>query len=120
MADRRKPLSSYILAPPLYVDMVAPRGFLDQYRESHALWYYYTLARKAYEEIIADPIVLEGDRDPTANFRQLFTSIAKLYGVQPEAMAKCWPQIDMQCFALNLPKLPDEERYRFASKGILQ
>lgn len=98
---------------PRFFDYAPPNGFLPYDAPNNALFYYYLLARKAYEEIILDPLVLEGERDPEANFRQLFTSVAIAYGVKPEEMAKCWHNVDMQCHALDMPLLPDEERYRF-------
>lgn len=92
---------------------IQPNGWLDWQPESHALWYYYTRARAAYERIVLDPIVLVGEKDPQANFKQLFTSVARIYGVEPEAMAKCWDLVDAQCDVLNLPRMPDGEKYRF-------
>ncbi len=100
---------------PIFLGYMAPNGFLDEHPESHALWNYYLCARGAYERTIKDVIVLEGDPDPAANFKQLFVNMAQLYGVQPEAMAKCWRQVDMQCDLINMPRLPDEDRYRFNS-----
>lgn len=98
---------------PIFTAYIVPYGYLDSNRESHALWYYYVVARQAYETHVLDQIVLEGDKDPVANFRQLFTSVARMYGVEPEAMAKCWDRIDAQCDLINCPRMPDEERYRF-------
>lgn len=98
---------------PRFHDYAPPNGFLPYDAENNGLFYYYLLARKAYEETIKDIFVFEGELDPTANFRQLFISVATAYGVPPEAMAKCWPAVDMQCDALQLPRLPDEGRYRF-------
>ena len=105
--------------PPLFPQIMVPNGFLDQHRETHALWYYYLCARQTYEQVVVDPIVYEGHKDPEGNYRELFKNIAKIYNVQPENMANCWPQIDMQCLASKLPKLPDEERYRFSGKTVL-
>lgn len=101
------------LNPPFFLGYQQPYGFLDSSREAHGLWNYYLCARNAYETHNFDVIVLEGEKDPEVNFQQLFTSMAQIYGVQPEAMAKCWKMIDLQCVSINLPKLPDEERYRF-------
>ena len=90
-----------------------PEGYLARDAACHGLWYYYLIARKNYEKEVLDPIVYEGERDPEPNFKQLFSSIALAYGVQPEQMAHYWKHVDMQCWALHLPKLPDEEKYRF-------
>ena len=57
--------------------------------------------------------MLEGDPDCVPNFRQLFTSTAIMYGVQPEQMIKFWGNVDMQCDVLGIGKLPDEDCYRF-------
>lgn len=109
-----------VMRPMRFVHYTQPMGFLDMTDECFALWYYYVLARKAYEEIVLDPMVYEGDKDPTTNFQQLMTSVAKLYGVQPEGMTKCWKQVDAQCWAMQLPKMPEGEKYRFDSPIIIQ
>jgi len=106
-------------APPIFPSIMAPNGFLDQFRESHALWYYYLCARQAYEASVLDPMEYEGEKDSQVNYHELFRNIAKIYGVQPENMANCWHQIDAQCGVSLLPKLPDEDRYRFNKKIIL-
>lgn len=106
--------------PILFPGYIVPNGFLDRNRESHALWFYYLHARGTWENNVQNnPWVYEGDLDPGFNFRQLFNSIALIYGVEHSAMAKCWPMIDLQCLALQLPTLPDEERYRFNRAIIL-
>lgn len=98
------------LRPIIFSHYVAPMGFLDRNLETHALWYYYLAARGTYETHVKDIIVLETDKDPVADFRNLFKSIARMYQVSTENMRNAWPQVDMQCTALHLPKLP--ERYR--------
>ena len=102
-----------IYDPPLFVGYMQPDGFLDQHRESHALFYYNLIAHNTYEEHVRDSLKLEGELEVQPNFRAIFESLATLYGVQPEAMAKCWDMVDMQCQVLNIPTLPDEARYRF-------
>lgn len=99
---------------PIYSFLIAPNGFLTHDKECHALWHYYTLARRNYEEEFKDTLIIyEGDPDPVYNNRQLFMSIATAYGVQPERMIKFWKNVDMQCTVSDLPKLPDEDRFRF-------
>jgi len=98
---------------PVFNGYLVPDGFLMNDLACHALWYYYLIARGTYETHILDPIVYEGDKDPEFNFRQMFTSVATSYGVQPEVMIKFWNNIDLQCWALQLPTLPDEDKYRF-------
>jgi hypothetical protein len=109
-------LDSIKFEVPLFPELIQPNGFLDRSREAHALWFYYTRARLAFETHL-EPIVIQrvGDlptADPEVNYRQLFTSVAQMYGVKPEAMAKCWDMVDMQCAALKLPPLPDKDKYR--------
>lgn len=106
------PFANQPVAIQLFPELIAPNGFLSPTRESMACWYYYVLARRNWEEC-KDALFIEGHDDPSFNFRQLFTSIAKIYGVEPEGMAKCWKGVDLTAFALGLPQLPDEERYRF-------
>jgi hypothetical protein len=115
--DAQKQLDCIQFHPPIFPSLIAPHGFLTNKRQTHALWYYYLSARQAYENIVVDPIVYEGEDDPSADFRQLIERIAIIYGVSVEEMVKCWDVVDMQCFALKLPKLPDEERYRFNRIG---
>lgn len=98
--------------PIAFRHLAPPAGFIDADPHAWACWYYYILARKRYEEM-CDNIVYEGELDLTGDFLGLFKGVAKLYGVAPEGMAKCWQMVDMQCYLQNLPLLPDEEKYRF-------
>ncbi len=100
--------------PRLFMDYVKPKGWLEQDTTCHALFFYYLMARRAYEENIKDPVFLEGHIDLEVNFKQLFTSIARLYGTTPEEMVRFWSNVDMQCYALKLPKLADG--YKFNKK----
>jgi hypothetical protein len=111
---------SRIYNMPIYTGLIAPAGMLSQAAEDHALFTYYTMARHTWEDMIRDQVVYEGHAQPTTNFRQLFTQLAKLYGVQPEAMAKAWPAVDAQCRLLNLPLMPPEDKYRLAYQGETQ
>lgn len=106
--------------PPFFLAYMQPKGFLDDSREAHGLWNYYLCARNTYETHILHAIVFEGEKDPRTNFQQLFTSMAEMYGVQPEAMAKCWDMVDAQCFSIDLPKMPDEECYRFNRINVVR
>ena len=99
---------------PLFLHHQEPYGRLLPEPECHALWYYYLLARKNYEEE-QDPIVLEGEDDPVYNYHQLFKSIATSYGVEPEKMVKFWKYVDAEAFANALPLLPKNEGLRFDS-----
>ena len=117
--DKQK-LKSLQISMPRFTELETPFGFLDHERESHALWYYYTIARNAYETHIKDVVIYEDMKDPETNFNQMFSSVAAGYGVTPEAMGQCWPQIDMQARALGLPLLPHEETYRFSRKSEMQ
>lgn len=105
--------------PPFFLGYQQPHGYLDSSREAHGLWNYYLCARNAYETHVVDVIAFEGEDDPRVNFRQLFTSMATLYGIEPNSMAKCWDMVDAQCRLLELPKLPNEERYRFDRQSII-
>lgn len=99
---------------PTFPNLIVPNGFLSPDKASLACWYYYTLARKAYEEAVLMPIVYEGHKDPEfalSQYKQLWNSIASLYEVDPAAMNNAWKEVDMQCIALNLPTLP--ATYRF-------
>lgn len=100
--------------PRLFMDYVRPAGWLERDTSCHGLFFYYLQARLAYENIIKDPAFLEGHLDPEINLKQLFTSIARMYGTTPEKMVKFWSNVSMQCLALKLPELPD--RYKFNSK----
>lgn len=108
-----KNITTIAFTPPTFRAYEQPHGWLLHDQACHALWYYYVVAFNNYREHIHDPIVLEGDKDQVTNFRQLFMSIAIAYGVEPERMVKFWLNVDMQCRALYLPRLPDEDKYRF-------
>lgn len=98
---------------PAFNEYNVPNGWLQNDPACHALWYYYLIARRVYEECILDPVVYEGDKDPEYNFQQMFTSTAFAYGVAPERMIKFWSNVDMQCSTMQLPKMPEGDQYRF-------
>lgn len=98
---------------------IQPNGFLDSEFATHALWNYYLSARGAYERHNIDSMKLEGEWEVKVPYRDIFMSVARMYGVRCEEMAKCWDMIDMQCTALDLPKLPNEDRYRFNRIAII-
>lgn len=107
-------------AVPLFPHLIVPNGFLDQYRHTHALWYYYLCARQTLEASERN-LVYEGalDFEEQTDYFNLIRNIAKLYGVQVEEMVKCWHQIDMQCEVLKLPPLPKDDRYRHTNSKLI-
>lgn len=111
--------SNFRFDPPVFVGYMEPHGWLTAEPETHALFNYYLCARKTVEENWTELLAYEGEEDSGHNFKQLFTSVARMYNVAPEAMAKCWDRIDKQCDLLHLPRMPDEERYRFSSQIII-
>lgn len=118
MVDKNKSMN-IVMQPMRFVHYVPPMGFLEMSDECFALWYYYLLARKAHEEIELDPIVLEGEPDPTTDYIQLVKSVAKIYGVEVAHMTKCWKAVDAQCWAMGLPKMPEGDRYRHDAIAIV-
>lgn len=110
--DFKKTGNRMRIAATFFDDYTAPSGFLNKHPACHALFYYHALARQNYENIVEDPLFLEGHLDPEANFSQLFASVAIMYNVEPETMIQFWPDVNMQCRALQMPMIPDEYRYR--------
>jgi hypothetical protein len=99
---------------PRFDAYLAPHGYFVDDPACHALFRYYLAARQNFEnEHKGGKLVYEGNLDPKYNYVQLFRSVAQWYGVTPERMTKFWSNIDMQCRLLQLPLMPDEERYRF-------
>jgi len=98
----------------IFEEYMKPYGYLDANKETHALFWYYLNARKAYDKHIDRmEVILEGDKDPVVNFRQLFESIAFQYGANVETMALGWPMVDAQCELLGFPKMPLGYQFRF-------
>ncbi len=97
----------------IFIEYLTPNGYLINDPACHGLFYYYLIARKNLEQYEIDPIIYEDEPWPDINFKQLFSSIAIAYGVEPERMTKFWVNVDMQCDVLNLPRLPGDERIRF-------
>ncbi len=104
---------SFKLNYPTFESYIVPYGFLERDPACQALFYYAVLARRALEENYG-PIdyQYEGTLSNRTDFRALFESIAFLYGVEPAAMQRYWPAVDMQFTVLRLPELPKEDRYR--------
>ena len=111
LKDSRVGLNNITADVHLFIGYQKPNGFICPERECHGLFYYYLLAQNTFERE-EDGYVLEGEIDFVGNYRQLFTTIATLYGVQPEKMVKHWECVDMQCVAVHLPKLKDIDALR--------
>lgn len=107
--------------PIRFQGRMIPQGYLASDDACQALYYYSILARRMQERTSNDPnfaaILYEGELDENVNFRELFISIAKMYGVQPERMEKFWLNIDMQLVSEGCPKL--EGRARFQWKPVV-
>ncbi len=99
--------------PPLFPEHTVPFGFLAKDMAVQACWYYYVCAQNTLESLVYNQIQYEGQKDTEMNLKQLHTSIARMYNIEPEEMVFAWKDVDMQAVALGLPQLPDEERYRF-------
>lgn len=113
MKDKTNQTTTLFLTPEMYDSYNFPTGWLTNDPACHALWHYYVLARNTWESVIDNPVVYEDELDSSADFRQLFLSTATLYGVAPERMVKFWVNVDMQAWRLKLPKLADEDKFRF-------
>ena len=92
-----------------FVEYLPPAGFLNNHVACHALMYYALIARSNYEEQ-KETIVLEDEPEKAYNYRQLMSSIATIYGCQPEEMVKFWVNVDMQFRTLDLPLVPQHLR----------
>lgn len=104
----------------LYVNYMGNEGYLTECIETHALWHYYTTAQRLVETRGANLVELEGDYpEEPPRYRQLFKSIALLYGVRAENMSQCWAIVDAQARRLGLPLLEDSESMRFNRSIIL-
>jgi hypothetical protein len=91
-------------------------GFLKDVPECHALFHYYLLARKSYEQVELGFEVQYDDSmivSTQTHYRAQLESVATMYGVDPDSMVRYWDCVDAQCIMLDLPFLPKGERYRF-------
>lgn len=109
---KNKSEKTYVLSAPAFPQITSPNGVLDPDPACQALWYYYTIARKNYEEYEKDIIILEGELDPQFDNFQLFKSCAFMYGVAPERMLHFWQNVQTQCAMMGLPDLPEKYKYR--------
>jgi len=105
--------------PKRFTNLIKPNGFLDDHPACHALYFYAQLAHENWIKEKNYP-VLEGETDPVYNYHQLFKSIAKMYGVEPEEMVNYWDNIDYQMIVDNEPTLPNEEKYRWDRKPMIR
>lgn len=94
----------------------AEDGRLTREAECHALWYYYGLATRAYNDA-KDNLVEEADASRVFNreiARQLFTSVSQMYQVKPADMIRFWPIVQEQRMALGAEDtLPAEFKFEF-------
>lgn len=110
--DLNKRGKGHVISAPFFDDYTTPEGFLAGHPACHALFYYNAVAHGTYERTVVDPMYLEGQLDEQPVYDRLFASIAIMYNVEPETMVQFWPDVAMQCSLLQMPVMPDEDRYR--------
>ena len=100
-----------VFQPELFPDVTMPNGWLHEDVGCQALWYYTYLVKRLLNDI--EDTMQYDDVWPThiKNARQLFSSVALLYGVAPERMVKFWKNVDMQCLIMKSPRVPKEFRF---------
>ena len=92
-------------------ELTRPNGFLDPHPGCQGLWYYCVLIKgQRLEEL--DPLQYDDVWPPRVTMsKELFTSIALMYGIAPEVMVKFWPHVDMQCTMMGSPKVHADLRH---------
>lgn len=105
-------VGSMHISTPYFRELEIPVGFLSRDPACHALWYYCCLIRNQMNER-DETIRYEGDWpvDPEANAKNIFKTVAFLYGIAPERMLKFWVNIDMQMAQLGANKMPHWARF---------
>jgi len=109
-------IGAMYLEPPIFTKYITPHGVFPKGTEDnigiHGLWYYYISALEIFKfKIDGWQYEDEPNKEDTFNLQQLFTSIALLYGVNPEQMTRYWGLIDKQAEILDLPTLPDSFKF---------
>lgn len=94
-----------VLNPIVFEAYNEPQGFLVPDFGCHGLMYYSLIGKSSYEQVTASTVLI-GDRDPHADFRQLFKSVSVLYGVEPEDMFSYWTLVLAQWNRLELTPPP--------------
>jgi hypothetical protein len=95
---------------PYFADLNKPNGWLDPHPACHALFYYTILMKKKLDEVKLD-IRYAGDPTMKLYPMNLFKSCSIIYGVKPEEMNNYQANVDLQCFAMGSPRLPDTYRF---------
>lgn len=97
---RRPQVLTFKFEPPNFPKHTEPSGLLKPIAEHQALFYYYVLAISNWKRE-NDELVLEGEKDPDANYEQLFRNCALMYNVDINTMANFWPIIDAELERYN-------------------
>lgn len=108
-------VNTITMEPPFYSSLVKPNGFLLSSAECQALWHYFITASTNFDRQ-KDIIVYEGSADPVFNYKQLFKSVALMYGADVNTMANHWANVDMQATVMGFPKMPNG--YRFENQKV--
>lgn len=99
---------------PIFSALNAPKGFLNSDLACHALWYYATLTKKNMEHRFKAPQYEDEEREKDfhKNQKELFKSVATMYGVAPERMLHFWSNIDIQMTIMGGDRLPASVRFQ--------
>lgn len=105
------------LRPMIFVDQMAPNGFLTRDDACHACWYYFILAKngiKAHAGGIENQVIeveqgLETPLWMDKHFAKQALSVSFLYGLaSPDEMWKFWPNVRMEALRWNFQPPTDE------------
>lgn len=115
MAIDQEKLRKFTFRAPMYVQYIAPNGFLPYDVGAHALFHYFNVAMANYkrqkEDLVLEHTGSRGHGETRIfNYHQLWLSIAQLYNTDPNTMGNYWPAVDMQAKVLGLTKCPQHLR----------
>lgn len=113
MKRNRSKINLHVTNVRTFPNKTQPLGLLHPHMACQAMYYYWGLAQENYTQQVKLNIVLEGEKDPEYNYKQLFLTISKIYGVQPEEMVNFWQTVRTQLLMDGEPALPELEQYLF-------
>ncbi len=111
--------------PPYFIERTTMNGGCLPFGDMAAMgiWYYFLLAAHLYATRMSKGAILyEHDKHGEADFKKLFMTIAELYSVNPQEMARRWELVEKECNRIGWDlneMLPNKSEYRQHAATII-
>lgn len=109
----------FIFNAPYFDELLVgtAEGCLPKEPAAHALWHYYGIALKAWDNSNHQEIY-EGDPDADFHAEAVFKGIAMAHGCNPDDMLQYWSAVEAQAMMLGSERTALPPKFKFNRRSL--